>query len=285
MKQSDKVDGRPSIQFYHRDAMNDVGLRMSSLSARGQWYESLWLMYDSPERGVLLKPNGKQIIPEELARILSAPLAEIKQNLSELETNGVYSTREDGAIYNRRMFRDEKQRQSKTEAEAKLKETRSEAGKRGGRPKQNLSKSKLNNPPSSSASASTSALLPEERAGRFVPPTPKMVYEYAQKVKYLIDGEAFCAWYESKGWMVGRNKMVSWRHAVVTAKKRRAWPGHEDPQGDLFQEPQAMDEQQYRAYCIERLKIEFVDWESWDEEAKEIRIKHRMGERYVLLDK
>ena len=54
----------------------------------------------------------------------------------------------------------------------------------------------------------------------FVPPTVEEVQDYIYEKKYSIDAEAFVAFYESKGWMVGRNKMKNWKAALVTWEKR-----------------------------------------------------------------
>ena len=50
--------------------------------------------------------------------------------------------------------------------------------------------------------------------GRFTPPTPKQVSEYASEKGYIMDSERFCDFYASKGWMVGKNKMKDWKAAV-----------------------------------------------------------------------
>ena len=53
--------------------------------------------------------------------------------------------------------------------------------------------------------------------GRFTPPTCDEVDLYIIKKGYSgFTGEQFCSFYESKGWMVGSNKMKSWRAAVTT---------------------------------------------------------------------
>jgi len=54
---------------------------------------------------------------------------------------------------------------------------------------------------------------------RFIKPTPEQVTEYAQSIGYNLDGEAFCDFYESKGWLVGRSPMKSWPAAVRTWKR------------------------------------------------------------------
>lgn len=54
---------------------------------------------------------------------------------------------------------------------------------------------------------------------RFVKPTPEQVTAYALTIDYVIDGEAFCDFYESKGWVVGRSPMKSWEACVRTWKR------------------------------------------------------------------
>lgn len=59
-----------------------------------------------------------------------------------------------------------------------------------------------------------------KNAKRFCPPTLQEVKNYISEKGYSIDAEAFIAFYESKGWMVGKNKMKDWRMAIVTWSKR-----------------------------------------------------------------
>lgn len=54
---------------------------------------------------------------------------------------------------------------------------------------------------------------------RFAKPTPAEVTTYAASIGFKLDGERFCAFYESKGWVIGRAPMKSWKAAVVTWKK------------------------------------------------------------------
>ena len=55
---------------------------------------------------------------------------------------------------------------------------------------------------------------------RFVPPTVDEVKEYIDSVGSQVDAEAFVAFYDSKDWMVGKNKMKNWKSAIVTWEKR-----------------------------------------------------------------
>ena len=58
------------------------------------------------------------------------------------------------------------------------------------------------------------------KEGRFKKPTLDEVKNYCILRKNNIDAEAFIAFYESKGWMVGSNKMKNWKQAIVTWEKR-----------------------------------------------------------------
>jgi len=55
----------------------------------------------------------------------------------------------------------------------------------------------------------------------FVPPTIEQVTEYIVGKGYTIDPESFVAYYTSKGWMIGKNKMKDWKSACVTWQKRQ----------------------------------------------------------------
>ena len=62
----------------------------------------------------------------------------------------------------------------------------------------------------------------KEKGGnsRFLPPSLEDVKSYVQEKGYTVDAEQFVNFYESKGWMVGRNKMKNWRAAIATWQKR-----------------------------------------------------------------
>ena len=60
-----------------------------------------------------------------------------------------------------------------------------------------------------------------EKARRFSPPSLQEVKDEVERLGYAIDPERFIAHYESNGWMIGKNKMKSWRSALVTWHKRQ----------------------------------------------------------------
>lgn len=59
---------------------------------------------------------------------------------------------------------------------------------------------------------------------RFSPPTRDEVQAYCEERENGIDADRFIDFYESKGWMVGENKMKDWKAAVRTWEKRNSPP-------------------------------------------------------------
>lgn len=68
---------------------------------------------------------------------------------------------------------------------------------------------------------------------RFVKPTPDEVTRYAYKIGFVLDGNVFCDFYESKGWMVGKSPMKVWMAAVRTWK-------HKEPRADRWGTPKPL---------------------------------------------
>lgn len=60
----------------------------------------------------------------------------------------------------------------------------------------------------------------KERTG-FVKPSVQEVAQFCRERGNGIDAEEFVAFYESKGWMIGKNHMKSWKSAVITWEKAK----------------------------------------------------------------
>lgn len=60
-----------------------------------------------------------------------------------------------------------------------------------------------------------------EKAKRFIPPTVEEVESYCSERGNGIDAQSFIDFYESKGWMIGKNKMKDWKAAVRTWERSR----------------------------------------------------------------
>lgn len=116
------VTKRPSLQFYPADWRKDLNLQSCSLEARGLWAEMLWLMHEGTPYGYL-RAGSKVISKVNLASLVGSELKVIECRLQELEEAVVFSRAEDGAIYSRRMVRDEI-----------IRNKRACGGKKGGNP-------------------------------------------------------------------------------------------------------------------------------------------------------
>ena len=60
---------------------------------------------------------------------------------------------------------------------------------------------------------------------RFAPPTLEEVTAYCRERGNKVDPQKFIDFYESKGWMIGKNKMKSWQAAVRTWERREPKQG------------------------------------------------------------
>ncbi len=124
---------------------------------------------------------------------------------------------------------------------------RSEAGKKGGRPKANASDKKQ----MVSAESKKSKCFSEKakkadndneydndlkkentidgvKEKRFAPPTLEDVSEYCREGYTNVDAERFIDFYTSNGWMVGKNRMKDWKAAVRNWDRREKNPQRQD---------------------------------------------------------
>lgn len=60
-----------------------------------------------------------------------------------------------------------------------------------------------------------------EKTKRFIPPSVEEVEQYCIERSNNIDAQSFIDFYESKGWMIGKNKMKDWKAAVRTWERSR----------------------------------------------------------------
>lgn len=111
------------MPFYFGDWMKAPEIRALELGDRMIWFEMLGFMWESTERGYLTI-NNKPIQEETLARMLGLTIERLRVGLVAMNNLNVFSTREDGAIYSRRMVGDNAKR-----------EKFREFGKKGGNPK------------------------------------------------------------------------------------------------------------------------------------------------------
>ena len=61
-----------------------------------------------------------------------------------------------------------------------------------------------------------------KKQSRFTPPTIEQLTKYINEKTFDIDAEKFINFYEAKGWMIGKNKMKSWKACVRTWNTKKS---------------------------------------------------------------
>lgn len=97
---------RPSFQFYPADWRKDSALQSCSLAAQGLWINLMCTAHECVPYGHLVI-NGAPLTAAQLARLIGGSEKKMAGLLAELEAAGVFSRDELGAIYSRRMSKDE----------------------------------------------------------------------------------------------------------------------------------------------------------------------------------
>ena len=93
-----------------------------------------------------------------------------------------------------------------------------------------------------------------EKRKRFKPPTIEQVKEYCEERHNGIDPERFVNYYESKGWMIGKNKMKDWQAAV------RNWERLNEKQQKEIQERNKFNQFEQNTYDFDQLEKEIVPY-------------------------
>ena len=176
---------RPSFQFYPSDWLRDTALRSCSTGARGLWIDMICYMHEGNPYGYM-KVGDKVILPDNLARMCGLTASEVEGYLAELKEANVYEVDEFGAIFSRRMIRDEN-----------LRMARAAGGKLGGNPKLKVDdkvnlkvEKEVNQKPTPSSSSSSSS-----SKDIYTPEFEQFWSAYPEKTG---KGEAFKSWKKTK---------------------------------------------------------------------------------------
>ena len=79
---------------------------------------------------------------------------------------------------------------------------------------------------------------------RFVKPTREAVADYAKSLRYLnFNADAFCDFYDSKGWKVGSEGMKDWKAAVRNWQRNNK---HFQPSADFISRTQIPDREIFK---------------------------------------
>lgn len=108
-----------------------------------------------------------------------------------------------------------------------------DAGKLGGRPRKNpplggytkpptgVKNNPPQNPPNNNVNDNVNDNVNANvKRGAFAPPSFQDVKDYCIFRQNKVDPENFINFYQSKNWMIGKNKMADWKAAVHTWEKR-----------------------------------------------------------------
>jgi uncharacterized protein YaiI (UPF0178 family) len=109
----------PAFMFYPGDWQKDPCLRRCSKAAKGVWMDMLCLLFECPVRGAFVDASGKPWSDEEIAEAIGGDVGANLGYIAELVSKGVAQRNTRGAIFSRRMVRDEQNRQSATERKRK----------------------------------------------------------------------------------------------------------------------------------------------------------------------
>lgn len=115
----DKKKDLPYMPFYVGDWLKCPEVRALSPDYRGLWFDLLCYMWESTERGVMVNPHGRPYTDSEIIRMVGLDNQNSGDWLTTLLTEGVCYRRSDGAVFSKRMVRDEETRQIRRETGAK----------------------------------------------------------------------------------------------------------------------------------------------------------------------
>jgi hypothetical protein len=105
----------PGFMFYPGDWQKDPSLRRCSKAAKGVWMDMLCLLFECPDRGVFVDAGGRPWGDEEIAAAIGGDIASNLECIAELLAKGVAQRNARGAIFSRRLVRDEQERQAAKE--------------------------------------------------------------------------------------------------------------------------------------------------------------------------
>jgi hypothetical protein len=101
----------PSFQFYPGDWQKDPDLRRCCHAAKGVWVDMLCLMFECEQRGVLAT-SGTAWTDDEIVRAVGGDHDVTLACLRELVEKRVAHRDDRGAVYSRRLVRDEDSRRN-----------------------------------------------------------------------------------------------------------------------------------------------------------------------------
>lgn len=202
----------PAFQFYPSDWLSDFNVQLMTLEQKGSYIDLLchdWKNDGIPSSAIAQLSGLKDKWEDEENSILRSCFMAHPCDSHKLT--------------NKRLLK-ERQKQEK------FREERSISGKKGASSRWNKKTKKSNGsaikePMAKNGSSSSSSSSDIKRT--FKKPTVKEVEVYSKSIEFNLNGNDFIDHYESKGWLIGKNKMKDWKACVRTWKNRNAKEGPE----------------------------------------------------------
>lgn len=219
------------MKFYPKDWNGDQQLRTCSLASRGLWASFLEPMHTADPYGHLLM-NGLNPSYDDLAKLASCKVREVKYGIQELLAKGVASQTDTGVLFSRRMVRD-----------AERRDKRQADGAKGGHPLLMRGKPEVNHevnqrlaPIASGVLASAESLVFEKNEERLDEAWPRFLLEYpqhrVQRGRIVQDGFIAACQEVGIGGVFARldahKRSVEWKKGLVPSMTtyfgdRQAW--------------------------------------------------------------
>jgi len=190
------------------------------------WFKLLCLAGKSNNSGIFVFHGNIPYTEEMLCAIFRRPLNTIRLALRTFEEYGMIETIEgvitipnwdkhqnESALSEIREYK----RLAKREEREKKKAIIEEESDLSATCRRQVAISSLSNSP---ILVSNSSKVPSTKGKNFTPPTVEEVSAYCQERGNNIDAETFCDFYQSKDWVIGKDKMKNWQAAVRTWEKR-----------------------------------------------------------------
>ena len=205
------------MPFYTGDWFKCPEVRALPLDYRALWFDLICFMWESTERGVMVKPNGNPYSKEEIVRMIGLDNLNSGDWLTYLVNNNVCSVREDGAIFSRRMVKDEK-----------IRALRKEIGQKGGNPKllvNQTHKQKVNliteyeNEYENEDVIKNTTKTTKYKV--FKKPTVQEVIEFCKTINSTVDAEYFWNYYDQTDWIKANGqKIINWKSTIRTWERK-----------------------------------------------------------------
>jgi hypothetical protein len=198
----------PAFQFYPSDWTRDMDDQ--DLEIEGAWIRIICRLWWSEKRGEATKTL------KEWARILrktDKKTMKIFQILFEKHiASGSLLDNQNITIISRRIVRDNE-----------ISQIRRASGVLGGNPKliktSNILDNQTVNQKPTPSSSSSSSIKNNKKNIIGIPPKIEDIKIYCSERGNGINPEQFFDYYESRGWMIGKNKMKNWQAAIRTWEK------------------------------------------------------------------